>query len=402
MNNTLKNEFEIFDHIQDLHYLDSAATAQKPKAVIRAITDYYRMFNGNAGRGSHDLAIAAERVIEAARSSIAALLHAGSKNEIVFTKNATEALNIIAYCYGAEFLQEGDEIILGISNHHANLVPWQYAAKKTGAVLRYARHDADGNFDVPHYTSLLNSRTKIVAVSAVVNTTGVINPIEEIITHAKKQGAATVIDAAQSIVHTQHDVQKLDCDFLAFSGHKMYAGLGAGVLYGKADMLQKMPPFLYGGEMIEFVEEYSATFQDAPKKYEGGTMNAEAIYSLSAALDFIFRVGYDELHAHTTRLESYALAQLSSMPFIDLYHTAARSRAGTIAFNVHGVHSHDTAHILNEYKVMVRSGHHCTQPLMKSLHVPSCCRMSFGVYNTEEDIDALITALKKVQRIFNE
>lgn len=393
-----KDEFPILKNF-DIHYLDNAATSQKPTSVINALSEYYRTSNGNAGRGSHDMAIKSEQIIEDCRKRVADFLHADA-DEIVFTSKCTQSLNLIAFSYGMNVLDEEDEIILSISNHHANIVPWQQVAKKTGAIIRYVYTDEDGNFDLESFEKMLGERTKIVAFSGVVNATGVINPVEEIIELSHRYGAITVLDAAQSIVHTQHDVRKLDCDFLAFSGHKLFSAFGVGVLYGKRTLLEKMPAFEYGGDMIEFVEEFESTFKSAPHRFEAGTMDSAAIYSLHKAIDFVADIGYDNMVSHVDELTDYAVERLSKLEYLELYHTSARHRVGVIAFNVKGVHSHDTSFILNEHGVMVRSGHHCTQPLMKYLNIPSCCRISIGIYNDKEDIDALVQALEKVVQIF--
>ena len=383
-----------------IHYLDAAATTQRPQAVLDGVQAYYARSNGNAGRGSHTLAVESSSLIEEARAAVSAFIGADAGGEVIFTKNATESLNIIAYCYGLTRLQAGDEIIISIANHHANLVPWQYVAQKTGAALRYVYLDKDGNFDMAGFKAIAGNRTKIVAVTAAVNTTGVVFPIEEIITEAHKHGAVAVIDAAQSIAHFPHTVAAWDCDFLAFSGHKLYAEFGAGVLYAKRTLVEKMPPFLYGGSMIEYVSEQTSEFKTDGRKYEGGTLDTAAIHSLRLSIDFLKKLGLSELHDYTAKLNSSLLAALQSLDFIETYYINAQQRVPTIAFNIKDVHSHDTSYILDEQGVMVRSGHHCTQPLMEYMGINSCCRASLGIYNTAEDIEALVAALKKVYEIF--
>ena len=385
---------------RNIHYLDAAATAQRPQAVLDGIQDYYTRSNGNAGRGSHTLAIESSALIEAARMAVGNFIGADSSGEVIFTKNATESLNIIAYCYGLEQLHAGDEIIISIANHHANLIPWQFVARKTGAALRYVSLDENGNFDMEGFKALLGSRTKIVAVTAAVNTTGVVFPVQDIIAEAHKHGAVAVIDAAQSIAHYPHDVAVWDCDFLAFSGHKIYAEFGAGVLYAKRALIDKMPPFLYGGSMIEFVGEQVSEFKAGGAKYEGGTLDTAAIHSIKLSLDFLKGLGLDAVHTYVEGLHQKLIAALQGLDFVDVYYTHAHRRVPTVAFNVKDVHSHDTSYILDEQGVMVRSGHHCTQPLMEYMGIHSCCRASLGIYNTQEDIDALVAALKKVYEVF--
>ncbi|EPF45945.1 SufS family cysteine desulfurase [Treponema vincentii F0403] len=385
---------------RNIHYLDAAATAQRPQAVLDGIQDYYTRSNGNAGRGSHTLAIESSALIEAARMAVGNFIGADSSGEVIFTKNATESLNIIAYCYGLEQLHAGDEIIISIANHHANLIPWQFVARKTGAALRYVYLDENGNFDMEGFKALLGSRTKIVAVTAAVNTTGVVFPVQDIIAEAHKHGAVAVIDAAQSIAHYPHDVAVWDCDFLAFSGHKIYAEFGAGVLYAKRALIDKMSPFLYGGSMIEFVGEQVSEFKAGGAKYEGGTLDTAAIHSIKLSLDFLKGLGLDAVHTYVEGLHQKLIAALQGLDFVDVYYTHAHRRVPTVAFNVKDVHSHDTSYILDEQGVMVRSGHHCTQPLMEYMGIHSCCRASLGIYNTQEDIDALVAALKKVYEVF--
>lgn len=385
---------------RNIHYLDAAATAQRPQAVLDGIQDYYTRSNGNAGRGSHTLAIESSALIEAARMAVGNFIGADSSGEVIFTKNATESLNIIAYCYGLEQLHAGDEIIISIANHHANLIPWQFVARKIGAALRYVYLDENGNFDMEGFKALLGSRTKIVAVTAAVNTTGVVFPVQDIIAEAHKHGAVAVIDAAQSIAHYPHDVAVWDCDFFAFSGHKIYAEFGAGVLYAKRALIDKMPPFLYGGSMIEFVGEQVSEFKAGGAKYEGGTLDTAAIHSIKLSLDFLKGLGLDAVHTYVEGLHQKLIAALQGLDFVDVYYTHAHRRVPTVAFNVKDVHSHDTSYILDEQGVMVRSGHHCTQPLMEYMGIHSCCRASLGIYNTQEDIDALVAALKKVYEVF--
>ncbi len=397
---SFRKDFPIFNEVKDLHYMDNAATSQKPQIVIDSIMEYYKTINGNAGRGSHDFAIKSELAIEETRKKTAEFVGASDKYEIVFTKNATEALNIITFRYFYNTLQKDDEVIIPISNHHANLVTWQEVCKKTGAVLKYIPVDKNADLDMKAYKNLLNEKTKVVAFSGMVNTTGIINPNEEIIRLAKNVGALTILDASQLIHHKKIDVAKLDCDFMVFSGHKIFSAFGVGVLCGKTELLNQTPALLYGGEMIEYVEKFNTTYREAPIRFEGGTMNAAAIKSLGTAIDYINSITYENIAQHIEEIDEYAIEELKKIDGLEFYGLEAKERSGVIAFNVKGVHSHDTAHILNEYGVMVRSGHHCTQPLMEELKVPSCCRASFSIYNEKQDIDALVIAIKKVIAIF--
>lgn len=394
-----KKEFPIFDNIEN-HYLDTAATSQKPKIVLDKIKEYYEKYNGNPGRGSHTLSMEAAALLNDARKKVKEFINAKNIEEVIFTKGTTESINMIAFSYGMEFINEGDEIVLGISNHHANIVPWQIVAKKKKAKIKFVYLDKNGQFDINDFKYKVSEKTKIVAISAVVNVTGVVQPVKEIIDFAHKKGALVLVDAAQSILHFKHDVQQLDADFLVFSGHKLFAPMGIGIMYGKKEILDKMPPFLYGGDMIEFVTEQSSTFAPLPNKFEGGTQNVEGATTLKTAIEFIEKIGYNEIEKIEKNLEMKALYSLKNLGFIETYCTNNVERVGVIAFNVKNVHSHDVAFILDSYGVAVRSGHHCAQPLMNYLGVPSCCRASFSIYNDEADIDKLIEGLLKVKEVF--
>ena len=394
-----RRECPIFENIEN-HYLDTAATSQKPKMVLDKLKEYYEKYNGNPGRGSHTLSMEAAGLLQESRESVRKFLNAERPEEIIFTKNTTESINLVAYSYGMEFIGEGDEIVLGVSNHHANIVPWQFVAEKKKAVVKFVYLDENGQFDMEDFEKKLSEKTKIVSVSAVVNVTGVIQPVKEIIKKAHEKGALVLVDAAQSILHFNHDVQEMDADFLAFSGHKLFAPMGIGILYGKKEILGKMPPFLYGGDMIEFVTEKESTFAPLPNKFEGGTQNVEGAVTLKAAIEFITRIGYEKINEIEEDLTEKALLEMKKLGFIETYFTENVERTGIIAFNVKGIHSHDVAFILDSYNVAVRSGHHCAQPLMNYLKVPSCCRASFGIYNDEEDIEKLIEGLKKVIEVF--
>ena len=394
-----KNKFPIFSNIEN-HYLDTAATSQKPKVVLDKIREYYEKYNGNPGRGSHKLSVEAQSLLSNARECVRKFINAKRAEEVIFTKNTTESINLIAYTYGMNFINENDEIILGISNHHANIVPWQFVAKQKKAKLKYIYLTENGQFDLEELKSKISDRTKIVAISAVVNVTGVIQPIKEIIEIAHSKNALVLVDAAQSMLHFKHDVQELDADFLVFSGHKIFAPMGIGVMYGKKEILDKMPPFLYGGDMIEFVTEQESTFAQLPNKFEGGTQNVEGAVTLEEAIKFICEIGYEKIEKIEENLANKALEELNKLDFVETYFTKDVERTGVIAFNVIGVHSHDVAFILDSFDVAVRSGHHCAQPLMKYIGVASCCRASFSIYNDESDIQKLIEGLLKVKEVF--
>ena len=394
-----KNKFPIFSNIEN-HYLDTAATSQKPKVVLDKIREYYEKYNGNPGRGSHKLSVEAQSLLSNARECVRKFINAKRAEEVIFTKNTTESINLVAYTYGMNFIGENDEIILGISNHHANIVPWQFVAKQKKAKLKYIYLTENGQFDLEELKSKISDRTKIVAISAVVNVTGVIQPIKEIIEIAHSKNALVLVDAAQSMLHFKHDVQELDADFLVFSGHKIFAPMGIGVMYGKKEILDKMPPFLYGGDMIEFVTEQESTFAQLPNKFEGGTQNVEGAVTLEEAIKFICEIGYEKIEKIEENLANKALEELNKLDFVETYFTKDVERTGVIAFNVIGVHSHDVAFILDSFDVAVRSGHHCAQPLMKYIGVASCCRASFSIYNDESDIQKLIEGLLKVKEVF--
>ncbi len=385
----------------EMHYLDNAATSQKPQLVIDEIARYYEKSNGNPGRGSHQLAIESSTLVEQVRKKVRQFIGAAKQEEIIFTKNTTEAINMIAYGFALPKLQASDEILLGISNHHANIVPWQMVAKQTGAALRYIYLDKKGQLDLEDMKQKISANTKIVSISMVVNATGVIQPYEEVIEIAKQYGAITILDAAQSIAHFKHDVTALDADFLAFSGHKIFAAMGVGILYGKKKHLEAMNPFLFGGDMIEYVEEQHTDFASLPHKLEAGTKDVGSIVSLGAAIDFIEVIGFEKLSQHEEKLLALASEKLSAIDGVELYHNDGVKKSGVLAFNIRGVHSHDTSFILDHSGVMVRSGHHCAQPLMKYLGIPSCCRASFSIYNDEKDIDALVEGIKKVKEVFS-
>lgn len=395
----IKNKFPIFNN-KDIHYLDTAATSQKPESVIESIKEYYENENGNAGRGTHELALLNSAIVETTRKKIADFVGVSDPDCIVYTKNTTESLNILVFSYAMYNLKEGDEIILAISNHHANIVPWLEVAKIKNIRLRYVYLDKDGNIDIDELMYMLNSKTKIVSISAVVNSTGVIQNFKDISKMSHSVGAKFILDCAQSMIHFKHEFEKWDVDFAVFSGHKMFASQGIGILYGKKELLNITKPFIFGGDMVEYVTESSAEFKEVPHKFEGGTLNISGIKSLSSAIDFIEDIGYDKIEEKEIELMRYLLFSLSRLDFVETYYTETADRVAIVAFNVKGVHSHDVSFILDSYKVMVRSGQHCCAPLMRFMGINSCCRISLSIYNTEEDIDKLIEGLEKVKEVF--
>ncbi len=386
---------------KSLVYLDNAATTQKPKAVIDAVNNYYDACNANPHRGNYDLSVKATEMYESARETVRKFINASTAEEIIFTKNTTEAINLVAYTYGLSFIGQGDEIVLSVAEHHSNLIPWQMVAKAKGAVLKYMYMDSDGSLPYSEIDTKIGSKTKLVAVAHISNVLGMINPVEYIVKKAHSVGAVTVVDCAQSVPHMKIDVQALGADFIAFSGHKMFAPMGIGVLYGKKELLDKMPPFLTGGEMIEYVHEQDATYAELPYKFEAGTRNVGGAVGLQAAIKYIESVGFDNIHDIERYLIDYAYGRLSELPFITIVGSGAKDRSGVIAFHVKDAHPHDVASILDADGVAVRAGHHCAQPLMRFLGLNSTCRASFSFYNTRDDIDIFIESLKKVRGVLH-
>jgi len=382
-----------------LAYLDNAATTQKPLSVLDAVTAYYKTSNANPHRGAYDLSVEATRALEAARETVRAFIGAKKTEEIVFTKGATESLNLAAYSYGMTFVKPGDEIALAISEHHSNLVPWQAVAKARQASLVYLYTDASGRITDEEIEKKIGGRTKIVAIAHASNVTGVINPVERIIARAHRFGAVAVVDGTQSVPHMTVDVAALDADFYAFSAHKMLGPMGVGVLYGKEALLDAMPPFLYGGDMIEYVEEQNATYAPPPQKFEGGTQNVGGAVGLAAAVDYLNRAGMGNIQAHERTLTAYLLDRLRGVPHLKLVGPdGPEDRLGVVSFTLEDAHPHDIATILNADKIAVRSGHHCAHPFMRHLGVTATCRASVYLYNTNEDIDRLAESLKGVRR----
>lgn len=382
-------------------YLDNGATTQKPEAVIKAVADYCTYCNANPHRGAYELSVKATDIYETARVRTQHFIGAARPEEIIFTKNATEALNLVAYSYGRANIREGDEIVITISEHHSNIVPWQFVAKARGAVLKYIYLEEDGNLSAADIASKITEKTKIVAVTHVSNVLGLVNDVRAIADRAHAVGAVIIVDGSQSVPHIAVDVQAMDADFFAFSGHKMLSPMGIGVLYGKYDILDAMPPFLFGGDMIEYVGEQETTYAELPAKFEAGTQNVSGASGLIAAIDYLEKVGFDRIEAIERDLISYALPKLRELPFVELYDCDSKrdNKTGIITFNVKDIHPHDVASILDSYGVAIRAGHHCAQPLMRYLGQNATCRASFYLYNTHEDVDQFIDALKKVRGV---
>lgn len=385
----------------NIAYLDSGATTQKPQEVIDAVDKYYKTQNANPHRGAYSLSIEATQVYEQTREKVAKFINSQSSSQIIFTKNASESLNLIAYSYGLDNLKKDDEIVLSIMEHHSNLVPWQYVAKKTGSTLKYMYINDNFELSDEEIKSKITDKTKIVGITHVSNVTGTINNVEEIIKYAHSKGAIVVLDASQSIPHMKIDVQKLDADFVVFSGHKMLSPLGIGVLYGKKELLENMTPFLMGGDMIEYVYEQETTYAPLPSKFEAGTQNVGGVVGLGAAIDYIEKVGYDNIEKIEKELVKYAKEELEKLKYVKLYMTSnENNHSAVISFNIIGVHPHDVASILDSQGVCVRSGNHCAQPLLRYLGIDSTCRASFYLYNTKEDVDRLVEAIKKAYKMF--
>ena len=382
-------------------YLDNGATTQKPEAVIKAVADYCTYCNANPHRGAYELSVKATDIYETARTRTQHFIGAARPEEIIFTKNATEALNLVAYSYGRANIREGDEIVITISEHHSNIVPWQFVAKARGAVLKYIYLAEDGNLSAEDIAAQITEKTKIVAVTHVSNVLGLVNDVRTIADRAHAVGAVIIVDGSQRVPHIAVDVQAMDADFFAFSGHKMLSPMGIGVLYGKYDLLDAMPPFLFGGDMIEYVGEQDTTYAELPAKFEAGTQNVSGASGLIAAIDYLEKVGFDRIEAIERDLLAYALPKLRELPFVELYgcDSTCDNKTGIITFNVKDIHPHDVASILDSYGVAIRAGHHCAQPLMRYLGQNATCRASFYLYNTHEDIDRFIEALKKVRGV---
>jgi len=400
--NAIREQFPILHQEVNGHplvYLDSAASSQKPRSVIDAVRRYYEQDHANVHRGVHTLGSRATDAYEGARAKVAAFLNASVPEEIIFTRGTTTALNLVASSYAIANCKEGDEIVLTAAEHHSNLIPWQQAAKATGAVLKYIPLQPDGSFTLEDAEQTITDRTKIVAIAYMSNVLGTINPIKKLAEMAHNKGAVIVVDGAQSTPHTKVDVRALDVDFYALSGHKMCGPTGIGALYGKKALLSNMEPIEFGGEMIDFVDLYESTWKEIPYRFEGGTPVIAGAVGLGAAVDFLESIGLDEIDRHVTKLAQYAYDKLSAIDGIIIY-GPKQNRSGLVTFNLDDVHPHDVATVLDSKGIAIRAGHHCAQPLMRFFNVSSTARASFYLYNTEDEIDRLADALIQTKEFF--
>lgn len=380
-------------------YLDSAATAQRPDVVIEAEMEFYRNYNANPLRGLYSLGIEETDRYEEARECVAKFIHAASAKEIIFTRNATESLNLVAYSYGLSHLQKGDEIVVSILEHHSNQLPWRMVAEKTGAVVKYLECDRQGHISDADLQAAFSEKTKLVAVTQVSNVLGIRTPIEKIVALARKSGAVVVLDAAQSTPHMEVDVQKLGVDFLAFSGHKLMAPMGIGVLYGRKKLLSEMPPFLTGGEMIQTVTRDKVVYAELPHKFEAGTVNGAGAWALAAAIRYLQEVGYEQIQKQELLLTTQLMDGLKKVPHVQVQGSPdPKEHCGIVSFTIDGVHPHDVSSILDADGIAVRAGHHCAQPLMQQIGVMSTTRASMYFYNTEEDIEKLLASVQTIRR----
>lgn len=399
-NYEIRNDFPILRE-NKIAYLDSGATTQRPIQVLDKVDNFYKSENANPHRGAYKLSIQATEVYENARQKVADFINAPSARNIVFTRNATESLNLLAYSYGLNNVKKDDKIVLSIMEHHSNLVPWQMVCQKNGAKLEYMYTNSNGELTTEEIDKKIVPGVKIVGITQVSNVLGTINPIKEIIKKAHSVGAIVIVDGSQSVPHMKVDVQELDADFLVFSGHKMLSPFGIGVLYGKNNLLDSMTPFLFGGDMIEYVYEQETIFAEVPTKFEAGTQNVGGAVGISAAIDYLNNIGMENIEKIEKELTKYAYEELSKLDFITLYGPKdLQKRSGVFSFNVNGVHPHDVASVLDSQNVCVRSGNHCAQPLLRYMNLDSTCRASLYVYNTKEDIDRLVKALIKTRDVF--
>ncbi|MBQ9359542.1 MAG: cysteine desulfurase [Lachnospiraceae bacterium] len=397
--NKYKKDFPVFEN-KPCVYLDSAATAQRPSAVIEAEKYFYENMNANPLRGLYDLSMAATDAYAEARSCVREFINASDDAEIIFTRNTTESLNLVAYSYGLNFIHEGDEIVTTVMEHHSNMLPWQMVAERTGAKLIYLEPEKDGTFSDEELDRKITDKCKLISIAQVSNVLGCVNPIKKLADRVHKNGGVIVVDGAQSVPHMRVDVQELGADFLAFSGHKLMAPFGIGVLYGKRDLLEKMPPFLTGGEMIEYVRLDGATWAELPHKFEAGTVNPAGAYGLKASIEYLQSVGFDYIRETEDRLTSMIFEEFKKFPYIHVCGSDdPLKHTGIVAFTIDGVHPHDIASILDADKVDIRAGHHCAQPLMDFLGVGNTARASLYLYNDEDDVESFLNSIKKVRKI---
>ena len=393
----IKADFPIFKSA-DFFYLDNAATTQKPYTVLEAMKNYYETENANPLRGLYELSQKATEAYERARVSVQKFLNAKSPEEIIFVRNATEGLNLVAQSYGRAFLKEGDEVLITIMEHHSNLIPWQQVAKEKGAKLIFLEPNEEGLISLESFKKALSDKVKIVAMAEVSNVLGNRQDIETFVKLTHEKNAIFVCDGAQSVPHRKVDVQEMDVDFLAFSGHKVYGPMGIGAVYGKKELLKKMPPFLFGGEMIEYVTREEATWAELPHKFEAGTVNVGGAVGLEAAIQYLEKLGFSFIEEREKELSEYLMAGMKEIPHVRVLGSAnGRNHHGIMTFTIEGVHPHDIAEIMDSHKVCIRAGHHCAQPLMKFMGTPSTSRVSLGLYNTKEDVDAFLAALKTIR-----
>ncbi len=397
---TIKNKFPVFERHPELIYLDSAATTHKPLQVIAAVADQLAYENGSPHRGAHQSSVKATQLYQEAKETVKTFIGAKEVSEIIFTKNASEALNLVAYGYGLAHIKPHQNIVVAISAHHSNLVPWQMVAKKTGAHLRYLYLDEAGYFTKDSLAHI-DENTALVTLPVISNAYGIRHEFETVIHLAKQVGAITVLDGAQTVGHLTVDVTKWDCDFFAFSGHKIYAPQGIGVLYGKKEVLETLEPFLFGGDMIEYVSEQETSYAKLPERLEAGTQNVTGAHGLKLAIDFIQEVGLSHLQAHEKALVEKTFEAFEALDYIHVVGPKDLSRrGGLITFTVDGIHPHDVASLLDSRGIAIRAGHHCCQPLMAHLGLPATCRVSFGIYNTPADVMALVEGLKYARKVF--
>lgn len=382
-----------------LVYLDNAATTQKPRAVVEAMTEEYYSVNANVHRGVHYLSQQATELHEQARANVQKFINARSEAEIIFTRGTTESLNLVAFSFGEAFLKEGDEVLVSVMEHHSNIVPWQMLRERKGIVLKVIPMTDEGEIDLEAYKNLFSPRTRLVCIAHVSNVLGTVNPVKEMTAIAHAHGAKVLVDGAQSVPHRRVDVQDIDCDFLTFSGHKIYGPTGIGVLYGREELLEKMPPYQGGGEMIARVSFEKTTYERLPFKFEAGTPDFVGSHALAVALDYVRGIGQDIIAAHEAGLTHYAMEQMSLIPGMKIYGTA-REKDAVISFNVGDIHPLDLGTLLDRLGIAIRTGHHCAQPLMARCGVESMARASFALYNTRAEVDALVASIDRVRKMF--